>query len=83
MNDVLKHMDWTNCSDKFIYAKYVLLEDVDNIIRYMHKFTETDWKLNYQNWPLFNTLRTQEYFKIEYKKIFNEETLKDLCDTIK
>lgn len=73
MNDILEHMDWTNCSDRYIYAKYVLLEDKNEIIRYMQKFTETDWKLYYQIWPLFDNLREEEYFKNEYKKIFNEE----------
>lgn len=71
--DILKSMDWTNCNDMFIYAKYILLDDKENIIRYMQKFTEPDWKLYYQVWPLFDTLRKEDYFKTEYQKIFNEE----------
>ena len=39
----------------------------------MNKFTENDWKLYYQIWPLFDWLRDEEYFKEEYKKIFNED----------
>ena len=73
VKDILKSMDWTNCSDRFIYAKYVLLEDKENIIRYMQKFTEPDWRLYYQVWPLFDNLRNEDYFKTEYQKIFGEE----------
>ncbi len=73
MKEVLRDMDWTNCSDKFIYAKYVLLDDKENIIRYMQKFNESDWKLYYQVWPLFDDLREEEYFKGLYKDIFGEE----------
>ena len=73
VKDILKSMDWTNCSDKFIYAKYVLLDDKENIIKYMQKFIEPDWRLYYQVWPLFDNLRNEDYFKIEYQKIFNEE----------
>ncbi len=73
VKEILDSMDWTNCSDKFIYAKFILLDDKSNIIRYMKKFTENNWKLYYQSWPLFDTLRNEEYFKLEYKNIFNQE----------
>ena len=73
MKDQLNSMDWSNCSDRFIFAKYVLLDEQDQIVKFMRKFTEPEWKLNYQVWPLFDELREKEFFKEEYKAVFDEE----------
>lgn len=80
MKEILKSMDWSNCSDRYIYAKNVLLENKDNIVKYMHKFVEPEWKLYYQIWPLFYKLRKEDYFKEEYQKIFSEEFIYDTVD---
>lgn len=73
MKEILNSIDWSNCSDRYIFARDTLLENKESIIKYMHKFIESEWKLYYQIWPLFYKLRQEKYFKEEYKKIFNEE----------
>lgn len=73
LRELLKSMDWSNCSDKFIFAKNVLLNNKDDVIDFMHKNADDDWRFNYHTWPLFYEIREKEYFKNAYYEIYGDE----------
>ena len=66
-------MDWSNCRDKFLFAKNLLLNNKAEVICFMHRNADDGWRLNYHTWPLFYEIREKEYFKNAYLEIYGEE----------
>jgi len=73
MSDVLSSLDWSNCDDKFRFARAVLTEDNKKIYDFMEKFSDEKWKVYYKEWPLFYFIRESTEFREKYKEMYSEE----------
>ena len=74
--ELLSKVDFSIMDHEFVLAKHVLLNDVDNTIKYMKKIgTEGKYfrQDSYTTYPLFFEIKKDLRFKDAYKYLFGED----------
>ena len=74
MQNLLESLDWSNCEDKFKFAKNCLLNKTPEAIAFLKRQeNKEEWKYYLQIWPLcVDLIRTDEFIE-EYRNIFGED----------
>jgi len=77
---LLNDVDFSAIHREFLLAKYVLLEDINNVVNLMIEIGDKGNYFNkstYAVFPLFKHIRQNEEFKLTYKKIFGVDLNKE------
>lgn len=70
-NSIINEIDWSGADLRFRLANKVLLEQYDEASDLMKKIgNNSDIRLGYAEWPLFNNYRKTQQFKDIFKEIF-------------
>jgi len=83
--ELLNAVDFSVMSLEFLLAKYVLLNDIDNVVDIMKRIgTAGEYfkKETYPRFPLFSEIREEEKFKDTYQTIFGEKIEREEAITI-
>lgn len=73
MKKTLDDLDWSNCEERFKFAKNCLLNNYSEAVEFLRKQEKKEeWKYNLQTWPLCKELVRSDIFIEEYPKIFGE-----------
>ena len=76
---IIEKEDWSNCKDLFLLAKFVLIDDYLEAVKYMKKLSDDEeMRFNYIQWPLFEWFRETEEFHSTFKEIYGIEFEEEL-----
>lgn len=72
---ILSEMDFSDCSDKFVFAKLIIEENYSDAILLMDDLKKNDdiHEIDYHQWPLFTFFRTKNEFLNKYKELYNKD----------
>ncbi len=72
--EIIDKIDWSNCNDEFLLAKYTLLENYTEACKYIQKLGNDEENIiSYVEWPLYDLLRETQDFHMTFKKVFGVE----------
>lgn len=80
MLKVLNSLDWSNCDEKFKFAKTLLLDDFDESIKYIKQNNFDEMEYRFQFWPLCEDFVKTEIFRTKYRELYGFEYEKKLKD---
>ena len=72
VHSFLGDLDWSNCNHVYIFAKYLLLDDFDNVYEYIKK-NPNGMEYKYQFWPLCKPLIQKPEFANLYRRLYGKE----------
>ena len=72
VNKVLHGLDWSNCDRIFLFAKFLLLDDFENALKYI-KENPDDMEYKFQFWPICKPLIKKNEFRILYKTLYGKD----------
>lgn len=72
-NEIVKDKDWSALKSNYRLAAAVLLEDYERACQIMREIgVDNNYKIYYQQWPLFREFRKTDSFQKEYEAIYKE-----------
>lgn len=77
----LNSLDWSNCLNIYIFAKYILEEKYDEALVMMSKLDDNFTYDCYYHWPIFEDFIKIEGFKKKFKSIYGEDFCEEGIET--
>lgn len=72
VNKLLSNLDWSNCNDIYKFAKYLLIDDFENVYAYI-KHNPEGMEYKFQFWPLCKPLIEKPEFIKLYNELYGKE----------
>lgn len=71
---IVQSIDFSAANDRFLLAKYVLLEKYEEAVKYVERLkNEVGMQDAYGTWPLFRNFVQQDVFKKTYKNVYGDD----------
>lgn len=81
-SSILDNEDWSSSDDSFHISVAAVKEDVNEVIKLMHKIGRMREKdIDYREWPVFRGLQKNKEFVGAYEAIFGEPFLQPHHDS--